>query len=97
MLDLGKKLIVYELLKLFKEILLIAIRIRYCVTLYYLVYKHSCLLTYRSLIYIRIVSRDRLLGFNSVKGNITQSSKVKYYRMFNNSCNNSNSNSNAKI
>ncbi|KAH4694065.1 hypothetical protein HBI39_223320 [Parastagonospora nodorum] len=64
------------LLKLLKEILLIAIRICYCVTLCYLVCKHSCLLTYYSLIYIRIISRDRLLGFNSIKGNITQSSKI---------------------
>ncbi|KAH5572705.1 hypothetical protein HBI26_150580 [Parastagonospora nodorum] len=48
------------LLKLLKEILLIAIRICYCVILYYLVYKHSCLLTYYSLIYIRIISRDRI-------------------------------------
>ncbi|KAH4840199.1 hypothetical protein HBH75_242530 [Parastagonospora nodorum] len=62
-----------KLLKLLKKILLIATRIYYCITLYYLVYKHSCLLTYRLLIYIRIVSRDRLLGFNSVKGNITNS------------------------
>ncbi|KAH5067417.1 hypothetical protein HBH95_195710 [Parastagonospora nodorum] len=85
------------LLKLLKKILLIAIRIYYCVTLCYLVYKHSCLLAYCSLIYIRIVPRDRLLSFNSIKGNITQFSKVKYYRMFNNSCDNSNSNSNAKI
>ncbi|KAH5049098.1 hypothetical protein HBI73_248660 [Parastagonospora nodorum] len=82
----------YILLKLLKKILLIAIRICYCVILCYLVYKHSCLLTYCLLIYIKIISRDRLLGFNSVKGNITQSSKI-----FNNSCNNSNSNSNAKI
>ncbi|KAH4983427.1 hypothetical protein HBI24_009410 [Parastagonospora nodorum] len=52
------------LLKLLKEILLIAIRIYYCITLCYLVYKYSCLLTYYSLIYIRIISRDRLLGFN---------------------------------
>ncbi|KAH6473617.1 hypothetical protein HBI59_018070 [Parastagonospora nodorum] len=59
------------LLKLLKEILLIAIRIYYCVILCYLVYKHSCLLAYYSLIYIRIISRDRLLGFNSIKGNIT--------------------------
>ncbi|KAH6442727.1 hypothetical protein HBI57_258570, partial [Parastagonospora nodorum] len=81
------------LLKLLKKILLIAIRICYCVTLCYLVYKHSCLLAYCPLIYIRIVSRDRLLGFNSIKGNITQSN----YRIFNNSYNNSNSNSNAKI
>ncbi|KAH3903709.1 hypothetical protein HBH56_248770 [Parastagonospora nodorum] len=66
------------LLKLLKEILLIAIRICYCVTLCYLVCKHSCLLAYCSLIYIRIISRDRLLGFNSVKGNIMQFSKVKY-------------------
>ncbi|KAH6000049.1 hypothetical protein HBI83_218370 [Parastagonospora nodorum] len=55
------------LLKLLKEILLIAIRICYCVILCYLVCKHSCLLTYYSLIYIRIIPRDRLLGFNSVK------------------------------
>ncbi|KAH6197626.1 hypothetical protein HBI15_207070 [Parastagonospora nodorum] len=48
------------LLKLLKKILLIAIRICYCVTLCYLVYKHSCLLTYYSLIYIRIVPRDRV-------------------------------------
>ncbi|KAH4410414.1 hypothetical protein HBH92_131730 [Parastagonospora nodorum] len=61
----------YLLLKLLKKILLIAIRIYYCITLYYLVYKYSCLLTYCLLIYIRIISRDRLLGFNSVKGNIT--------------------------
>ncbi|KAH5662725.1 hypothetical protein HBI44_244430 [Parastagonospora nodorum] len=65
----------YLLLKLLKEILLIAIRICYYVTLCYLVYKHSCLLTYYSLIYIKIIFRDRLLGFNSIKGNITQSSK----------------------
>ncbi|KAH5206208.1 hypothetical protein HBI62_241370 [Parastagonospora nodorum] len=76
------------LLKLLKKILFIAIRICYCVTLYYLVYKHSYLLTYYSLIYIKIISRDRLLGFNSVKGNIT---------IFNNSYNNSNNNSNIKI
>ncbi|KAH4499532.1 hypothetical protein HBH89_122940 [Parastagonospora nodorum] len=63
----------YLLLKLLKKILLIAIRIYYCITLYYLVYKYSCLLTYCLLIYIRIISRDRLLGFNSVKGNITNS------------------------
>ncbi|KAH3913781.1 hypothetical protein HBH56_094150 [Parastagonospora nodorum] len=61
----------YLLLKLLKKILLIAIRIYYCVILCYLVYKHSYLLAYYSLIYIRIISRDRLLGFNSVKGNIT--------------------------
>ncbi|KAH5672972.1 hypothetical protein HBI21_158360 [Parastagonospora nodorum] len=48
------------LLKLLKKILLIAIRIYYCVILYYLVYKHSCLLTYYSLIYIRIISRDKV-------------------------------------
>ncbi|KAH5432373.1 hypothetical protein HBI47_104330 [Parastagonospora nodorum] len=48
------------LLKLLKKILLIAIRICYCVILYYLVYKHSCLLAYYSLIYIRIISRDRV-------------------------------------
>ncbi|KAH4767459.1 hypothetical protein HBH62_249370 [Parastagonospora nodorum] len=61
------------LLKLLKKIFLIAIKIYYCVTLYYLVYKHSCLLTYCSLIYIRIISKDRLLGFNSIKDNITNS------------------------
>ncbi|KAH6406310.1 hypothetical protein HBI14_168190 [Parastagonospora nodorum] len=61
------------LLKLLKKILLIAIRICYYVILYYLVYKHSYLLTYYSLIYIRIISKDRLLGFNSIKGNITNS------------------------
>ncbi|KAH5341448.1 hypothetical protein HBI68_223460 [Parastagonospora nodorum] len=48
------------LLKLLKEILFIAIRIYYCIILYYLVYKHSCLLAYYSLIYIRIISRDRV-------------------------------------
>ncbi|KAH6520059.1 hypothetical protein HBI07_232210 [Parastagonospora nodorum] len=58
------------LLKLLKKILFIAIRIYYCIILYYLVYKHSYLLTYYSLIYIRIISRDRLLSFNSIKGNI---------------------------
>ncbi|KAH5135794.1 hypothetical protein HBH69_238510 [Parastagonospora nodorum] len=58
------------LLKLLKKILLIAIRICYCVTLCYLVYKYSYLLAYCLLIYIRIISRDRLLGFNSIKGNI---------------------------
>ncbi|KAH5536682.1 hypothetical protein HBI27_156750 [Parastagonospora nodorum] len=77
----------YLLLKLLKKILLIAIRIYYYVILCYLVYKHSYLLAYYSLIYIRIISRDRLLGFNSVKD----------YRIFNNSYNNSNSNSNTKI
>ncbi|KAH6014979.1 hypothetical protein HBI82_116180 [Parastagonospora nodorum] len=61
------------LLKLLKKILLIAIRIYYYIILYYLVYKHSYLLTYCSLIYIRIISKDRLLGFNSIKGNITNS------------------------
>ncbi|KAH5949933.1 hypothetical protein HBI87_105430 [Parastagonospora nodorum] len=61
------------LLKLLKKILFIAIRIYYCIILYYLVYKHSCLLTYYSLIYIRIISRDRLLSFNSIKGNIINS------------------------
>ncbi|KAH4726896.1 hypothetical protein HBH66_083340 [Parastagonospora nodorum] len=75
------------LLKLLKKILLIAIRIYYYVILYYLVYKYSYLLTYCSLIYIKIISRDRLLGFNSIKD----------YRIFNNSYNNSNSNSNTKI
>ncbi|KAH5398315.1 hypothetical protein HBI46_248450 [Parastagonospora nodorum] len=63
----------YLLLKLLKKILLIAIRICYYVILCYLVYKHSYLLTYYSLIYIRIISKDRLLGFNSIKGNITNS------------------------
>ncbi|KAH5569120.1 hypothetical protein HBI26_160120 [Parastagonospora nodorum] len=82
------------LLKLLKKILLIATRIYYCVILCYLVYKHSCLLAYCSLIYIRIIPRDRLLGFNSIKGNITQSSKIK---IFNDSCNDSNSNNNTKI
>ncbi|KAH6481441.1 hypothetical protein HBI55_240700 [Parastagonospora nodorum] len=48
------------LLKLLKEILLIAIKIYYCVILCYLVYKHSYLLTYYSLIYIKIISRDRV-------------------------------------
>ncbi|KAH4179853.1 hypothetical protein HBH96_247850 [Parastagonospora nodorum] len=48
------------LLKLLKKILLIAIRIYYCVTLCYLVYKYSCLLAYYSLIYIKIISRDRV-------------------------------------
>ncbi|KAH4610757.1 hypothetical protein HBH55_247500, partial [Parastagonospora nodorum] len=47
------------LLKLLKEILLIAIRICYCVTLCYLVCKHSCLLAYCLFIYIRIVPKDR--------------------------------------
>ncbi|KAH4089064.1 hypothetical protein HBH48_122590 [Parastagonospora nodorum] len=58
------------LLKLLKKILFIAIRICYCVILCYLVYKHSCLLAYYFLIYIRIISKDRLLGFNSIKDNI---------------------------
>ncbi|KAH4690838.1 hypothetical protein HBH67_252020 [Parastagonospora nodorum] len=49
-----------RLLKLLKEILLIATRICYCVTLCYLVCKHSYLLAYYSLIYIRIISRDRV-------------------------------------
>ncbi|KAH3957955.1 hypothetical protein HBH52_253810 [Parastagonospora nodorum] len=48
------------LLKLLKKILLIAIRICYCVIPCYLVCKHSCLLAYCLLIYIRIVSRDRV-------------------------------------
>ncbi|KAH6444225.1 hypothetical protein HBI57_241130 [Parastagonospora nodorum] len=61
------------LLKLLKKILFIAIRIYYCVILCYLVYKHSCLLAYYFLIYIRIISKDRLLGFNSIKGNIINS------------------------
>ncbi|KAH5050085.1 hypothetical protein HBI73_245570 [Parastagonospora nodorum] len=76
-----------KLLKLLKKILFIAIRIYYYITLCYLVYKHSYLLTYYSLIYIKIISRDKLLGFNSIKD----------YRIFNNSYNNSNSNSNIKI
>ncbi|KAH5256863.1 hypothetical protein HBI70_180000 [Parastagonospora nodorum] len=46
--------------KLLEEILLIATRIRHCVTPCYLVCKHSCLLAYRSLIYIRIVPGDRV-------------------------------------
>ncbi|KAH6475476.1 hypothetical protein HBI56_243490 [Parastagonospora nodorum] len=50
------------LLKLLKKILLIAIRIYYYIILYYLVYKHSYLLTYCSLIYIRIISKDRLVA-----------------------------------
>ncbi|KAH3969692.1 hypothetical protein HBH52_169450 [Parastagonospora nodorum] len=83
----------YLLLKLLKKILFIAIRIYYYITLCYLVCKHSYLLTYYSLIYIKIISRDKLLGFNSIKGNIMQSN----YRIFNNSYNNSNSNSNIKI
>ncbi|KAH6217819.1 hypothetical protein HBI53_089830 [Parastagonospora nodorum] len=66
-------LVSIALLKLLKKILFIAIKICYCVILCYLVYKHSCLLTYYSLIYIRIISRDRLLSFNSVKGDITNS------------------------
>ncbi|KAH5340678.1 hypothetical protein HBI49_241170 [Parastagonospora nodorum] len=49
-----------RLSKLLKEILLIATRIRHCVTPCYLVCKHSCLLAYRPLIYIRIVPRDRV-------------------------------------
>ncbi|KAH4939683.1 hypothetical protein HBH68_175140 [Parastagonospora nodorum] len=53
-------LVPIALLKLLKKILLIAIRIYYYVILYYLVCKHSCLLTYYSLIYIRIISRDRV-------------------------------------
>ncbi|KAH5703827.1 hypothetical protein HBI18_255210 [Parastagonospora nodorum] len=61
------------LLKLLKKILFIAIRIYYYITLCYLVCKHSCLLTYYSLIYIKIISRDKLLGFNSIKGNIINS------------------------
>ncbi|KAH6445589.1 hypothetical protein HBI57_229660 [Parastagonospora nodorum] len=66
----------YYIKCLLKKILLIATRICYCVILCYLVYKHSCLLAYRLLIYIKIVPRDKLLGFNSIKGNITQSSKI---------------------
>ncbi|KAH5119052.1 hypothetical protein HBH71_087030 [Parastagonospora nodorum] len=49
-----------RLLKLLKKILLIATRIRYCVTPYYPVCKHGCLLAHRPLIYIRIVPRDRV-------------------------------------
>ncbi|KAH5304593.1 hypothetical protein HBI56_046700 [Parastagonospora nodorum] len=48
------------LLKLLKKILFIATRIYYCITPYYLVYKHSYLLAYCSLIYIRIIPRDRV-------------------------------------
>ncbi|KAH6353768.1 hypothetical protein HBI34_235330 [Parastagonospora nodorum] len=71
------RIVYYSYIKcLLKEILLIAIRICYCVTLCYLVCKYSCLLTYRPLIYIRIIPRDRLLSFDSIKGNITQSSKI---------------------
>ncbi|KAH5236791.1 hypothetical protein HBI72_247960 [Parastagonospora nodorum] len=44
--------------KLLKEILLMATRIRYCVTPCYPVCKHGCLLAYRPLIYMRIVSGD---------------------------------------
>ncbi|KAH4067458.1 hypothetical protein HBH50_127330 [Parastagonospora nodorum] len=44
--------------KLLKEILLIATRIRHCVTPCYPVCKHSCLLAHRPLIYIRIVPGD---------------------------------------
>ncbi|KAH5896807.1 hypothetical protein HBI88_232610 [Parastagonospora nodorum] len=40
-----------------------------------------------------ILRKKVLLGFNSVKGNIMQSN----YKIFNNSCNNNNSNSNTKI
>ncbi|KAH6380501.1 hypothetical protein HBI08_237150 [Parastagonospora nodorum] len=47
-----------RLLKLLEEILLIATRIRHCITPCYLVCKHGCLLAYRSLIYMRIVPRD---------------------------------------
>ncbi|KAH4864042.1 hypothetical protein HBH75_003830 [Parastagonospora nodorum] len=103
-----------QLLKLLKEILLIATRICYCVTPCYLVCKHGCLLAHRPLIYMRIVPRDRVydataalqynvtdvvlreevpLGFNSVKGDITRSN----YKIFNDSCDNSDSNSNAKM
>ncbi|KAH5456472.1 hypothetical protein HBI31_234150 [Parastagonospora nodorum] len=49
-----------RLLKLLEEILLIATRIRHCVTPCYLVCKHSCLLAHRPLIYIRIVPGDRV-------------------------------------
>ncbi|KAH4959152.1 hypothetical protein HBI78_168610 [Parastagonospora nodorum] len=49
-----------RLLKLLKEILLMATRIRHCVTPCYLVCKHGCLLAYRPLIYIRIVPGDRV-------------------------------------
>ncbi|KAH3954558.1 hypothetical protein HBH53_018100 [Parastagonospora nodorum] len=47
-----------------------------------------------------VLRKEVLLGFNGVKGDITQSSKVKYsldYRMFNDGCNDSDSNSDAKI
>ncbi|KAH5562796.1 hypothetical protein HBI24_251240 [Parastagonospora nodorum] len=40
---------------------------------------------------------DKLKRFNGIKGDITRSSKVKYCRMFDNSCDDSDSNSNAKI
>ncbi|KAH5654850.1 hypothetical protein HBI51_048390 [Parastagonospora nodorum] len=59
LLELTANKLPYLLLKLLKKILLIAIRIYYCVILCYLVYKHSYLLAYYSLIYIRIISRDR--------------------------------------
>ncbi|KAH5616907.1 hypothetical protein HBI45_004820 [Parastagonospora nodorum] len=62
-------LVPIALLKLLKKILLIAIRIYYCVILCYLVCKHSCLLTYYSLIYIRIISRDRI-SLNTIYLNI---------------------------
>ncbi|KAH4281608.1 hypothetical protein HBI04_040740 [Parastagonospora nodorum] len=48
------------LLKLLKKILLIAIRICYYVILCYLVYKYSYLLTYCSLIYIKIISKNKI-------------------------------------
>ncbi|KAH6355300.1 hypothetical protein HBI34_230800 [Parastagonospora nodorum] len=47
-----------RLLKLLEEILLMATRIRHCVTPCYLVCKHSCLLAHRPLIYMRIVPGD---------------------------------------
>ncbi|KAH4400470.1 hypothetical protein HBH92_234140 [Parastagonospora nodorum] len=53
-------LVPIALLKLLKKILFIAIRIYYYITLCYLVCKHSCLLTYYSLIYIKIISRDKV-------------------------------------
>ncbi|KAH3990884.1 hypothetical protein HBI10_242220 [Parastagonospora nodorum] len=63
-------IIKYKLLKLLKKILFIAIRIYYCVILYYLVYKHSYLLTYYLLIYIRIISRDRQVAKKRIYLNI---------------------------
>ncbi|KAH4266389.1 hypothetical protein HBH64_039320 [Parastagonospora nodorum] len=44
--------------KLLEEILLMATRIRHCVTPCYPVCKHGCLLAHRPLIYMRIVPGD---------------------------------------